>query len=85
MPEKKSRPRSEAENNRDYLTDSGLPSNDGPKIAHSRREENCEETYNPCVIKTANGMLEAQEEANVYICDLDIFLCVTLVDDPPAV
>ena len=38
-----------------------------------------------CMIMTANGSEETGKEAMVYIKDLDIFLCVKLVDDPPAV
>ena len=38
-----------------------------------------------CLIVTANGTVESNDEATVHIKDLDIFLCVRLVDDAPAV
>ena len=34
---------------------------------------------------TTNGTVETDEEATVYIKDLDMFFCVKLVDDSPAV
>ena len=39
----------------------------------------------PCLITTANGTVETNEEATVYIKDSDVFLSVKLVDDSPAV
>ena len=40
---------------------------------------------NPCVILTENGTGEAQEEATAYNEDSNIFICVKLVEDSPAV
>ena len=41
--------------------------------------------HNPCVIMTSNGLVQANRDATVYINDLDIFLCVRLFEDSPAV
>ena len=40
---------------------------------------------NLCLIMTANGTVETNEEATVYIKDLDMCVCVKSVDDSPAV
>ena len=72
---------SEGEDNREHVTDSGAFSScDGPKTAHSLREETSRITDNPWIIMTA-----AKEESTVYINDLDISHCVMLVEDLPAV
>ena len=43
------------------------------------------QTHNPCVSTTSNGLVQGNREATVYIKDLDIFLCVRLFEDSPAV
>ena len=36
------------------------------------------------MIVDANGSVEAEEEGTVYVNDLDIFICVKLVENSPA-
>ena len=42
-------------------------------------------TSNPCVVLTAHGTVEAQEEAKAYNEYSDICICVKLVEHSPAV
>ena len=51
----------------------------------TRRIEDSPETRHSILIMTANGTVATNEEATVYIKDLDIFLCVKVVDDSLAV
>ena len=50
-----------------------------------KRRKTARQAHNPCVIMTSNGLVQANREATVYINDLDIFLCVRLFEDAPAV
>ena len=40
---------------------------------------------NPTTVVTANGEVQTNEEAQVYVHDLDLFVTVKLSDDTPAV
>ena len=42
-------------------------------------------TYQPTTVFTANGEVQTQEEATVYVTSLDSFVTVKLLDDTPAV
>ena len=40
---------------------------------------------NPTTVVTANGEVQTNEEAQVYVHDLDLFVTVQLLEDTPAV
>ena len=40
---------------------------------------------NPTTVVTANGEVQTNEEAQVYVHDLDLFVSVQLLDETPAI
>ena len=40
---------------------------------------------NPTMVMTANGEVQAKEEATVYVRELDLFLAVMLLENTPTV
>ena len=58
----------------------------------SRKDLNSAEPGNPfeypeklTTVLTANGEVQTNEEATVYVCDLDLFVTVQILENTPAV
>ena len=47
--------------------------------------ETLRRSRNPTVVVTANGGVQTNEEAQVYVHDLGLFVTVQLLEDTPAV
>ena len=57
----------------------------GKKDLSSEEIETLRSSRNPTVVVTANGEVQTNEEAQVYVHDLDLFVTVQILDDTPAV
>ena len=52
---------------------------------NSKEINNLQRSRNPSVAMTANGEVQTNEEAQVYVDDLGLFVTVQLIEDAPAV
>ena len=55
------------------------------KDLNSAELETVTTSRSPMTVITANGEVQTNEEATVYVKELDIFLTVKLLEDTPAV
>ena len=70
---------------REYIIDSTAYLHTISRISPTPGEKKTRESAsNHRVVMTANGTVEAHQEARVYLKDWDIFVCVIVVDDSPA-
>ena len=80
-----SRPTFSAED-RACIIDSGAPLHMMGRTSLTREEmTTVKKASVACVSMIANGTVEANHDPAVYMMDLDIFVCVKLVEDSPAV
>ena len=54
------------------------------KVLSSDETETLRRSRNPTTLVTANGEVQTNEEAQVYVHDLDLFVTVQILDDTPA-
>ena len=73
-------PTSKSSEERDFVVDSGASLR---KLL--RGTENSAENQDPTTMVTANEEVQTNEEAQVYVYDLDLFVTVPLLEDTPAV
>ena len=55
------------------------------KDLNSAELETVTTSSSPMTVKTANGQVQTNEEATVYVRELDIFLTMKVLEDTPAV
>ena len=55
------------------------------KDLSSDETETLRRSRNPTTVVTANGEVQTNEEAQVYVYDLDLFVTVQILDETPAV
>ena len=55
------------------------------KALSSDEMESLRRSTNPTTVVTANGEVQTDEEAQVHVHDLDLFVTVQILDDTPAV
>ena len=55
------------------------------KVLSSDEMETLRRSRNPTTVATANGEVQTNEEAQVYVHDLGLFVTVQILDDAPAV
>ena len=71
---------------REVVVDSGASTHMlSQKDLSSDELETLRRSRNPTVVVTANGEVQTNEEAQVYVHDLGLFVTVYLLDDTPAV
>ena len=69
-----------------YVVDSGASMHMLSKKDLSSDEiESLRRSTNPTTVVTANGEVQTNEEAQVYVHDLDLFVTVQLLEETPAV
>ena len=71
---------------RDFVVDSGASMHMISKKDLSNAEmDTLRKSCSPTIVITANGEVQTQEEAIVYVKELDIFLIMKVLDNRPAV
>ena len=71
---------------REFVVDSGASMHMiSKKDLHSAELEIVTTSRSPTTVKTANGEVQTNEEATVYVKELDIFLTMKVLEDTPAV
>ena len=71
---------------REFVVDSGAPIHMiSKKVLNSAELETVTTSRSPMTVFTANGEVQTNAEAIVYVRELDIFLTMKLVEDTPAV
>ena len=71
---------------REFVVDSGASMRMlSKKVLSSDEMENLRRSRNPTTVVTASGEMQTNEEAQVYVHDLDLVVTVQILDDTPAV
>ena len=71
---------------REFVVDSGASMHMlSKKDLSSDEMDTLRRSRNPTTVVTANGEVQTNEEAQVYVHDLDLFVTVQLLEDTPAV
>ena len=79
-------PSSTSPEEREFVTDSGLSMHVLSKMGLSSGElETLRRCRNHMTVVTANGEVQTNEEAQVHVRDLHLFVTVQLLEDTPAV
>ena len=79
-------PTSKFSEEREFVVDSGASVHMlSRKDLSSEELETLRRSRTTTTVVTANGEVQTNEEARVYVLDLDIFVTVQLLDDTPAV
>ena len=70
---------------REFVVDSGASMHMVSKKDLNKAElETVRISKNPTVVMTANGEVRAKEQTTVYVCELDLFVTVALLENTPA-
>ena len=79
-------PTSKSPEEREFVVDSAASMHMLSKKGLSSEElETLRRSRNPTTVVTANGEVQADEEAQVFVHDLGLFVTVQLLEDTPAV
>ena len=79
-------PTSRSPEEREFVVDSGASMHMlSKKDLSSDEKETLWRSRNPTTVVTASGEVQTNEEAQVYVHDLDLFVTVQILDDTPAV
>ena len=79
-------PTSKLPEEREFVVDSGASMHMlSKKDLSSAEMDTLQRSRIPTTVVTANGEVQTNEEAQVYVHDLDLFVAVQLLDDTPAV